>query len=826
VKTIDHALKALARDWRSGEMALMAGAITIAVAALTTVGFFIDRVQRAIELQATELLAADLVLSANDPVGDGLLAEVRAARLEHSRTVTFRSVAVHGGQLELSEVKAVEDGYPIRGQLRVADSLFGAESPATGIPGPGSVWADGRLLQALGIDPGETIELGSSTFRVERVLTYEPDRGGDLFSIAPRLLMNLADLPATGLILPGSRARYRLLVGGAMDDVEAFRVAVEGRDGLRVQSIRDERPELKRALERAEQFLGLAVLVSVALCGLAIGMSARRYAFRQFDTCAVMRCLGAEQGFIARLYLARLALLAAAFGLVGATIGLVAQEGLARVLEEMARRSLPPPSFMPLLAGVLGGAVATIGFAMPHLWKLRHVPPLRVFRRDLEPMPAGAVAVYGTAVATLALLTPWQSGNFLLTAWVFGGLLGTAGLLALGAAGSIRLSARLRSRVGVAWRYGIANLSRRAAGSMTQIVGLGLGATVMLLLTLIRTDLLAAWQDRLPPGTPNYFLINVQPDEVTSVREFLRANAAVDAGFFPMVRGRLTGINDAPVVPEDYADQRAQRLADREFNLTTMAQLQPDNRVVSGTWWPEGTGEVFFSVETGIAETLGLAKDDTLTFRIAERSVSGTIRNLRSVEWDSFNVNFFVAANPGALDGFPATFITSFHLVDGQRPLLVDLVRRFPSVTVIDVASLLREVRAIMDQVSRTIEFVFLFTLFAGLLVLFAALQTTHDERRLESAVLRSLGASRARVMSGLSSEFLTLGAITGVLAATAAAGIELLLAEFVFELEVSPDPLLWVLGPAACMTVVVIGGLLGTRRVVSVPPISALRET
>jgi putative ABC transport system permease protein len=462
---------------------------------------------------------------------------------------------------------------------------------------------------------------------------------------------------------------------------------------------------------------------------------------------------------------------------------------------------------------------------MPHLWKLRNVPPLRVFRRHLEPMPAGAIAVYGTAIVALALLTPWQSGKLTLTAWVFGGLLGAAGLLALGALGAIRLSARLRSRVGVAWRYGIANLSRRAAGSMTQIVGLGLGATVMLLLTLIRTDLLDAWQDRLPPGTPNYFLINVQPDEVTAVRDFLRDNATVEAGFFPMVRGRIESINEAPVVPENFTDPRAQRLADREFNLTTMATLQPDNKLVAGSWWPDASSEVFFSVETGIAETLDLAQGDALSFRIAGRPVSGRIRNLRSVEWDSFNVNFFVAANPGALAGFPATYITSFHLPDDRRGLLVDLVRAFPSVTVIDVASLLREVRAIMDQVSRTIEFVFLFTIFAGLLVLFAALQTTHDERRLESAVLRSLGASRARVMAGLSAEFLVLGAITGLLAATAAAGIELLLAEFVFELDVIPDPLLWVFGPATCVAVVLIGGLLGTRRVVSAPPIRALRE-
>lgn len=825
VKTIRHALRALARDWRSGELALMAGAVAVAVAGLATVGFFTDRVQRALELQATELLAADLVLATNDPIDAALLAQAGDAGLDHSRTVTFRSVAVNTDRMQLAEVKAVESGYPIRGTLRVADALFGAERPADGIPSPGTVWADSRLLQALGIDAGASIQLGSSTFRVEQLLAYEPDRGGDLFSIAPRIMMNLADLSATGLILPGSRARYRLLLGGTAEAIERFRITVADRDDLRVQSVRDERPELKRALDRAEQFLGLAALVSVALCGLAIGMAARRYASRQFDACAVMRCLGMQQAFITRLYLVQLGLLAAAAGLLGGAAGFIAQETLATMLEEMAGRTLPPPSLLPLLTGMLGGAAATLGFALPHLWKLRNVPPLRVFRRELEPMPAGAIAVYGAAVAALALLTPWQSGSFMLTGSVFGGLLATAVLLAAGAFGLVRVSARLRSRVGVAWRYGIANLSRRAAGSLTQIVGIGLGATVMLLLTLIRSDLLAAWQDRLPPDTPNYFLVNVQPDEVDRLRGFLRNTAGVDAGFFPMIRGRLERINDAPVAADSYTDPRAQRLTEREFNLTTMPELQPDNRLVAGAWWPDPADATYFSVETSLAETLGLAVGDTLAFRIAGRPITGGIRNLRSVEWDSFNVNFFVAANPGALDGLPATFITSFHLADDRRELLVDLVRGFPSVTVIDVASLLREVRAIMDQVTRAIEFVFGFTLLAGLLVLFAALQTTHDERRFEAAVLRSLGASRARVTAGLAAEFLMLGCVTGLLAATAAAGIELLLAEFVFELDVVPDPRLWLFGPAACIAVTVAGGLLGTRRVVSTPPIAALRE-
>lgn len=826
MRTIEFALTALRRNWRSGELALMAAAITVAVASLSTVGFFTDRVRRAIELQATELLAADLVLSARDPIEDALRAEADAAGLVHTRNAVFRSVAAYGERLQLAEVKAVEDGYPIRGRLRVSYELFGPETETAELPARGTVWADSRLLQALGAGVGDSIGLGASRLRIDRILSYEPDRGGDLFNIAPRLLLNLADLEATGLLLPGSRVRYRLLLGGAAADVESFRERVENRAGLEVRGIRDERPEFKRSLERAEQFLGLAVLVSVALCGLAIGMSARRYALRQFDACAVLRCLGAEQHFIARLYLAQLALLALAFGIVGCLIGAGVQQLLATLLEQLARRELPPPSLLPLAVGLLGGTIATLGFALPHIARLRNVPPLRVFRRELAPLPPAAALVYGGAIAALALLTPWQSGNAYLTAAVFGGLLLTALLLAAAAYAVIRITGRLRTRVGVAWRYGIANLSRRAAGSTAQIIGIGLGATVMLLLTVIRTDLLAAWQERLPPGTPNYFLVNVQPDEVPELAAFLRERAGTEAEFFPMIRARLTHINGREVVPDEYSDPRAQRLSDREFNLSTMAALQPDNKLVAGSWWPQPpTGEPLFTVEAGIAETLGLAPGDTLAYSIAGRDVSGRIQNLREVEWDSFNVNFFVAANPGAMDGFPATHITSFYLDDGRRGLLAEIVRSFPSVTVIDVAALLNQVRAIMDQVSRTVEFVFAFTLLAGLLVLFAALQSTHDERRIESAVLRSLGASRARVTAGLAAEFVALGVITGLLAASAAAAIGFVLARFVFELDSTLNPGLWLFGPAACVALVAGAGLLGTRRIVSAPPIAALRQ-
>jgi putative ABC transport system permease protein len=822
------ALTALRRDWRAGELRLIAFATVLAVAALSSVGLFTDRVRRAIEDQATELLAADLVLESANPIRSDLMDRAVDAGLEHTRSVSFRSMALAADRLELSEVKAVETGYPLRGQLRTSRELFGTETLEREIPAPGSVWVDSRLLQALQIGVGDDLKLGNLGLRVDRIITYEPDRGGELFNIAPRLLINLADLDATGLIAPGSRAEYRLLLSGSTGTVAAFREQIrqDRSERIKVQGIRDARPELRRALERAEQFLGLAVIVAVALCGLAIAMAARRFALRHYDTCAVLRCLGANQQYISGLFATQMLALAVLTSAAGAILGYAGQSGLAVLLRDMTARALPAPSPWPLMAALAAGVVAVTGFAVPQLWRLRSVPPLRVLRRDLAPAPVSSRIVFMSAIVTLALLTPWQSGNQSLTAWVFGGLLGTAIALAAGATLGIGACARLRSATGIAWRYGLANVARRAEGSIAQVVAIGLGVTALMLLTLVRSDLLDSWRNRLAPGTPNYFLINIQPDEVAGLEQFLRRRAAVTTQLFPMIRARLTQLNGRDLDPDSYADERTQRLAAREFNLSWAGRLQDDNEIVEGSWWPpEQSGDVLFSFEQDIAARLGVKVGDQLVWSAAGREVTGTVRNIRFVDWDTFNVNFFVIGNPGALDGLPATWITSFYLPDDRRNLLVELVRGFPSVTIIDVAALIGQVRAIMEQVSRTVEFVFGFTLLAGVLVLFAALQNTHDERRIESAVLRSLGADRGAILKSLAAEFLALGFVAGLLAACGATAISWLLARFVFELTFEFNLLVWLLAPLACTVIVVVTGLAGTRHVLHVPPMVALRS-
>lgn len=828
MNTFKFALTSLKRDWHSGELRLIGISIIIAVACLTSVSFFTDRVQRVTEQQATELLAADLLLISSTKIEEKIVKQATESNLIYSLNESFRSVVVNGDILELAEVKAVDENYPIRGHLRISNSLFGEESVTDSIPASGEVWIDSRLMQALQVNLGDTIKLGSSELVVSKRLTYEPDRGGDLFNIAPRLLMNRTDLPRTGLILPGSRVQYRLLLGGDSKPITQFRDAINNNENskLRVQGIRDARPEIRSALERAEQFLGLAALVSIALAGLAIAMSAQRYSTRHYDTCAILRCLGLQQKQITQIYLLQLVILGLLCSLVGCVVGYFAQEGLNQLMMGMTQVALPEPSLLPLLTGVLAGLVTVLAFAFPQLMSLTTVSPLRVLRRDLNPLPLNSYLIYLIAIIALLLLSPWQSGSVKITFHTLLGLFITAIVLAFTAKYMLRLLKRIQPKLKMAARYGLANVTRRSSQSTVQIIGIGVGVTVMLLLALIRTDLLENWKERLPDNAPNYFIINIQPNQTSEVKSLIVNTLNEDITLYPMTRGRLVKINDEPVIAENYKNRRTQRLATREFNLSYADKLQADNRLTEGAWWPAEIGEEnYFSLEESLAKRLGIKLGDNLTYNIAGQEIEGNVRSMRWLEWDSFNVNFFVVSNPEALSSQPTTFITSFFLPETKRDLLIELVKQFPSITVLDMDAILKQVKTIMQQVIRAVEFVFIFTVLTGIAVLFAAMQSTHDERTNEAALMSALGASRKQILSGLIAEFLFLGLITGILAAVAASIIELVLAHYVFKIDIVINPLIWLIAPTVCCLIIVCSGLLGTRKVLFTPPMAVLRK-
>jgi putative ABC transport system permease protein len=821
-------LKLLRREWRSGEMRLLATALALAVAAITSVGFFTDRLDRAARIGAAELIAADLLIISSDPIPAVLSESAHQSGLTTSETLSFRTVSARGERLQLVEAKAVGAGYPLRGQLRVASEPFGRDRPTSAIPPAGTIWADAQLMGALALSVGSSIQLGAVELQVGQVLTHEPDRGGTLFSIAPRLLMNLADIPRSGLVQPGSRVTHALLMAGDPDKVAAARTSLSAliTPAQRIQDARDARPELQQAIAQTERFLGLASLASVLLAGVAIAVAARRHALRHLDGAALMRCLGADASTLSWIFITQTLVVGLAASLLGCVFGFLVQIGLSTLLTGIFVEALPPPSMLPIAVGMVAGLLILLSFSLPPLLGLRTVPPVRVLQGDLGYRPQPLWTLYACGFAVLALLVLWQARDAQLAGLVLAGTVTTLGLLA--ALGWVLVSGLglLRGKVGVAWRFGLANIARRRGESVLQITAFGLSISALLLLTLVRSDLVEHWRQQLPTGAPNYFLVNVQPDEVTGVQAYLRAEGLPATTLYPMVRGRLLRINERDVAPDDYENPRAQRLVEREFNLSWAVDLPQQNRITAGRWWqPAEHGARLFSVEQGLADTLGITVGDTITFAVAGEQLTGRVQSLRSVAWDSFRVNFFVVAPPGVLETAPATYITSLHVPLPRVGVLTELVRTYPSVTVLDVAALLSKVRGLLDRAAAAVQYVFFYSVAAGLLVLYATVQATLDERKRESALTRTLGATRATVRAGLVAEFATLGILAGTVAALSAASLQALLATVVFDLPGGASPWIWPLGILGGGLSVAGASLLGTRSVVNQPPIEALRS-
>ncbi|HYB65110.1 MAG TPA: FtsX-like permease family protein [Steroidobacteraceae bacterium] len=829
MKAVRLALRTLAREWRSGELGVLLLALTVAVAALTGVGFLVGRISAAVALQASSVLAADIRLSSPRPLGDGYFAEATRRGLGSSRGTSLLSVVFNGDASQLTNVTAVTAGYPLRGRLLVGAEPFAAGTPAGGIPAPGEVWPASKLLAAVGGKVGSQLTIGAATFRVTRVLISRPDQGGTFAELAPSLIMNAADLDSTRLIQPGSRVSYHGLFAGERAAIEDFKgwLTAHKLRGERLRDITDASPQVRNAVDRAGRFLSLASLVSVLLCAIAVAMAARRYVHRHLDTVALLKTLGATRAFtlsVAVLQLLALALIAA---LLGSALGFLAQEWLLRTIRGLlAVTELPAPSAAPLALGLMTAIAVLAGFALPPLIQLGRVPALRVLRRDVGPPPPLVLMAFGPAIAVVALLIYWVVRDGRLFLYLGAGLAVFLAALALAGTGLVLLAGRLRGRVGVAWRYGVANLSRRRAESVVQLVAFGTGIMVLLLLGIIRDDLNSDWRRTLPPDLPNYFFINIPPGERDTFVRFVEAQGARTTRVLPMIRGRLTAIN-GDAIEEGRRGGRADEegFATREQNLTWTTDLGSDNRIVAGRWWtPEDAGKPLVSLATEFQAALGVTVGDRLTFDVGGETIEATVASIRKVKWDSFRPNFFIVFAPGVLDRVAGTYMTSAYFTPGTARTLAELAHRFPSVSIFDIDELLTQVRAVLDKAAIAVQSVFVFTLFAGLTVLLAAVQSSRDERRYESAMLRTLGASRGTVVQGVLAEFVTLGFLSGLIAAAGASLAAYFLTTRWLELRYAFDLTPWGVGIVGGALLVAAGGWLATRSVVNQPPLTTLR--
>jgi putative ABC transport system permease protein len=816
----------LVRDWRSGEIVVLLAALVVAVAAMSAVVFFTDRVRQAVAQQAGEALAADLKLESDQPLSASFRDDALAAGLDVVDVVHFNSVVLAGDSSALVDVRGVSEGYPLRGELRVADGLAGRPEPIDRIPEPGQVWAEPALLARLGLDVGDEIEIGRLRLAVDRTLEFRPDEGWRLMEVAPTVLLNLADIAASGLLRPGSIAEYELLFAGRPDDITRFRAGIEPTLGTvhELRDARNGRPEVTSALDRAEQFLVLAAMVSVLLGGVAVAIAARRFVARRLDGVALMKCIGARYRDILRLDLLQLGLLVVIAGAAGSAFGFAAQFGLTWLVADFIEADLPPPGLTGVYLGPVTAFVVAVGFALPPLLALGRVPPMRVLRQDLEPPPARFLTIYGVAALALGSLLYGMFDDLELVLYVMGGVFVTLGVLYL--AGSLLVAAlqRLRGRVGIAWRYGIANVARRGRESSVQVTAFGLGLMVLLLLGILRTELMTQWRDLLPAESANQFLINIQPGEPDAIAAMLAANGLERPPFTPLLRARISAINGEPLEAYTAPNRWARNQLEDEINLTWLGELGDDNEVVAGEFWTADDPSPQMSIEQGLAVSTGLKLGDSVTFAVGGEELGVTITSLRSVRWDSFRPNFFMVLNPGLAEQYPHTFLSSFYVAPEDRAVMLDLARQFPAVSAIDIGAVLDQVRRAMSRATMAVQYVFLFTLLAGLMVLLAAIQASRDERLFESAVLRTLGARRDVVLKGLAAEFIAIGLLAGIVAAAGAGGLAYFVASRVFELDYVPGIGVLALGLAAGGLIVGTCGTLAVRSVVNSPPATSLR--
>ena len=828
MKAIRLAILALARDGKSGELRVLMLALLVAVSALTAVGFFTNRVSRAVDQQAGEVLAADLRLRSNNPITRDYFTLAEEEGLQTAELATFPSVVFVGEESSLTAIRAVTDKYPLRGQLRVADVPFEKGTPTDEIPGKGEVWLEPRVMAQLNAEVGDRVRVGSMEMTIAKVLDYRPDQGSTFVDLAPTLLMRMDDLPATALVRTGSRISYAALFAGE-DPAAVARVKaqLEARKtpSERISDLADASPQIRSAIDRAGRFLSLSALVTILLAAIAVAIAARRYVARHLDTVALMKSMGAPQRLVLQISVLELLMIAIAAGIIGSLIGYAAQAGIAMLLRELVRGDLPPPSLTAGGLGLMTSILMLIGFALPPLLQLRHVPPARVLRRNLEPPPLKYITVYGTALGSLIALLWWLLRDVELLIYV---VLATAGTFAvLFGAGwlLVRGLGRLRGSVGISWRYGMANIARRGRDSVIQIIAFGLGLMVLLLLAVVRNDLMEEWRASLPTDAPNYFMINIRADQVEPIQTFFNEQQVAPPELVPMIRARLVEINGVSVNEMRLPTDRGREFVERESNLTWSQDPQDNNTIVAGEWWREGDeGGPRVSVEIELAQALGLKIGDQLTYDVAGEIVAAKVANFREVRWDTFLPNFFMVFSPGVLDNAAGTYITAVHIPQDRRAMMIEFTRNFSEVTAIDLEAIISQVRGVMDKATLAVQYVFGFTLLAGITVLLAAIQATRDERRYESAMLRTLGASRRVVFQGVAAEFATLGLLSGTLAAVGASAAGYFLAKQLFDLDYTFDPLVWVVGLVSGTLLVGVSGTLATRSVVNHPPIATLR--
>lgn len=829
------AWRTLVRDVRAGELRLLLVAVTLAVAALSAVGFFVDRQQRGLASGALQLLGGDAVVVSDQPTPAAFVAKARALGLETVATQAFATMAradlAQGGASRLVALKSVAPGYPLRGRLTVADAPGAPAQETRAIPAPGTVWVQAALLDALGLALGDRLLLGDAQLRIARILVLEPDRGAGFMDFAPRVLLHEADLRATGLVQPASRIGYRLAVAGAAPAVAAFTDWARAEEknpevhGLRVETLETGRPEMRQTLARAHNFMSLVALLAALLSAVAVALAARGFAARHLDAAAMLRVLGTSQRQIALAYAAEFALIGLLASALGVLLGFVLHHALLLLLAGLPGATpLPPPGAWPAAFGLGLGLTLLLAFGLPPVLQLARVPPLRVMRRELGAPKPATLSVLALGVCGFAALLLAVSRDLRLGLIAVGGFAAAVALFALLSWAALRLlracvhEARAPHWLVLATRQ----IAARPAWAVLQVSSLAVGLLALVLLGLLRTDLIRSWRQATPADAPNRFVINILPDQAADFRQALADAGVAGYDWYPMFRGRLIAVNGQSVGPQSYGEQRAKNLVEREFNLSNTPRLPEHNQIVAGRWTPGEPGAV--SVEEGLANTLHLKLGDRLRFDIAGQQDEVRITSLRKLDWGSMRANFFVLYPLAEVANAPLTWMAAYRAP--ARPGFDNaLVRRFANITSVDVGASIDQLQRVLGQVTGAVEFLFAFALAAGLVVLFAAVSATREERAHDLAIMRALGASERLLRRVQRAELAGVGLLAGFLASSVAVALAWALARWVFDFAWSAAPWVPLAGSAAGAVLALAAGWWSLREVLQRPVMDSLRR-
>ncbi|MFD1260313.1 ABC transporter permease [Entomomonas asaccharolytica] len=828
LKLFTLAFRQLLRDIKAGELRILFFALMIAVTCSTAIGYFSARLQASMEAKAGEFLAADLVIRGSSPATTEQINEGEKLGLKQAKTVSFSTVVINQDEMQLVGVKAVDNNYPLRGQLKYKTAFDAMEQITSNGPPAGEIWAEQRLFIALNVNLGDIIHIGNAQLRVTKILTYEPDRSMDFYTLNPHILMNMSDLAATNAIQPGSRASYRQLWAGNTETITQYHTKITPTIAphQRILTGKDGNMQLNNTLSRGENYLNLASLVAILLASVAVALSANQFATRRFDSSALLRCLGLSRKQVLTLYTLQLIYIGLIACILGAALGWLVQLGLFKLLAGLVSGVLPSVGLTPALAGIATGLIALAGFAIPPLAALGNTPPIRVLRQDIFPTPPRSWFVYGLAILALAIIMWRLSLDIKLTLSLMGG-----GLIAVAMLGGLLLWGlkglrKLLTKASLPWRLGLGQLLRYPIRAIGQILAFGVILMAMALIILLRSELLDTWQKQLPKNAPNYFAMNITDAELPLFQQKVKQLSNHIAPYYPIIAGRLTEVKGTPVAQLNLTG-RGDNATHRDLSLTWTATLPSENIITSGTWWSETSDDqsvIKVSLEDELAKSLGANIGDQLTFVIGGVEYKTIMTSTRKINWDNFQPNFFVIFDPESVQNIPATYLTSFYIPTGNDKEIVELARNFPTVTLLDIDGLLKQLNSILAQVTIAVEYILLFVLFAGITVLFAGLQSTLDNRIRQGALLRALGAKRQLLKQTQIAEFALLGAMAGGLAAIGCEVISGLLYHFTLKISWHFHPWLLILPVIGAILIGCIG-VWGTRRTINSSPLQVLRE-